>query len=99
MAIDPLYTFADLLKYGTYSNASLWPAQEVPTVAEILETMKQVKATMAMPANCTTCGTWGGCVCVRPLATMTVHCYVCDAQHDPRVKPPRVCDECMRRYL
>lgn len=49
--------------------------------------------------NCTTCGTFAGCVCVRPMATSTVHCYVCDAQHDPRVPAPRVCESCVRRYL
>jgi hypothetical protein len=49
---------------------------------------------------CVDCGSWSKpCDCTCVMVVMTVHCYVCDAQHDPRVQAPRVCEECRRRYL
>jgi hypothetical protein len=56
-------------------------------------------AEVPVTPNCTTCGTWAGCVCMRSPVSMTAHCYLCDAQHDIRVQAPRVCDACRRRYL
>lgn len=49
---------------------------------------------------CTNCGSWSKpCDCRYEAAVIPVSCYVCDAAHDPRVKPPRVCDQCKERYL
>jgi hypothetical protein len=49
---------------------------------------------------CVDCGSWSRpCDCPRFAISVTVHCYLCDAKHDPRVQAPRVCEECRRRYL
>lgn len=50
------------------------------------------------PPACNACGEWKRCVCQRA-QQRPVTCYLCDAQHDPRVPPPRVCDQCRARYV
>lgn len=57
-----------------------------------------VKVECVATANCTTCGTFAGCVCRKAEQTPMV-CYLCDGPHDPRVAPPRVCGKCEARYL
>lgn len=51
------------------------------------------------PPVCVACGEWKRCICPRVSSPMTAHCYLCDAQHDPRVPPPRVCEQCRARYM
>jgi hypothetical protein len=91
---------------NTYSNASLWPTQKMPTTAEILENIRKVEAAMAeIPISswrgCPHCGRWSKtiCECTSVASFMPAVCYVCGAQHDPRVQAPRVCDGCRRGYL
>jgi hypothetical protein len=96
-------TMKDLQAAGVVSTeANAW--------ADFAKRMKSDNGPIVIPAdwvkveyvatpNCTTCGTFAGCVCPRSPVSMTAHCYLCDAQHDPRVQAPRVCDACRRRYL
>lgn len=100
--VGPFYVYDDLLKYGTYSNSSLWPDHKALTIDEIMKNIEAVKAEMATPANCTTCGTWGGCVCKRVDMLRGDVCYLCSVgvSADGAIqRSVLVCPSCVRRYL
>lgn len=95
------YTCDDLKKASTYSNAATMPKYP-PTLPEILRAMDEVKTKVATDAlnPCGACGEWRKCICPASIyLRITVRCYLCDAQHDPRVEAPRVCQRCKERYL